>query len=201
MKTKLKNELRSLLSIINKPCAAEKIADEISTKDALFASSYDKLVEISGDSGAADTVRLAAALSKRRVCDGFRFGISHTDAEIHDFIVASFRGISAETIYVLLFDRKMRPISYEFVNEGTANFSDVVPMKLLEKATKKGAAAAIIAHNHPIGDSSPSAEDFATTLVIKDLFDKAGIKLLSHFVVSGSKAGKITPEMLSLRIE
>jgi DNA repair protein RadC len=159
------------------------------------------LLEISKDDDAARLLTIASALSARRICDGFKFGISHTDAEIHDYIVASFRGVYTETVYAMLFDGAMRPISYEFINEGTANYSDVVPMKLLEKASRKGAKAVIIAHNHPLGDPTPSAEDFSSTLVIKSLFDKAGIQLLSHFIVSGNKAGKITPEMLSLRID
>ncbi len=197
----LENELLDALSLIKKPLAAKRLAEEIKTKERLFATSRDTLAEISGDEGAARLLSLAAALSARRICDGFRFGISHTDAEICDFIVASFRGIPVEVVCIMLFDKQMRPISYELVNEGTANYSDVVPIKLLERATRKGALAAIIAHNHPAGDPAPSAEDFTSTLIIKDLFDKAGIKLLYHLVVSGNKAARITPEMLSLRIE
>ena len=201
METKFEKELSSVLFLVGKEDAAKRLSEKIKTKEQLFTASKDTLLEISKDEGAARLLTIASALSARRICDGFKFGISHTDAEIHDYIVASFRGVYVETVYAMLFDGAMRPISYEFINEGTANYSDVVPMKLLEKASRKGAKAVIIAHNHPLGDPTPSAEDFSSTLVLKSLFDKAGIKLLSHFIISGSKAGKITPEMLSLRID
>lgn len=201
METKFEKELSGVLSLIKKQKTAGLICEKINTKERLFTAGMDALLEISKDEGAARLLTIASALSARRVCDGFKFGISHTDAEIHDYIVASFRGVYVESVYAMLFDGNMRPMSYEFINEGTANYSDVVPMKLLERASRKGAKAVIIAHNHPLGDPTPSAEDFSSTLVIKSLFDKAGIKLLSHFIISGNKAGKITPEMLSLRID
>lgn len=45
------------------------------------------------------------------------------------------------------------------------------------------AAALIVCHNHPSGDSHPSPSDIALTHRLRDAMDLLDVKLLDHLVV------------------
>lgn len=46
-----------------------------------------------------------------------------------------------------------------------------------------GAAAIIVAHNHPSGDPAPSAEDLAVTMRLRDAGELLGIPVMDHIIV------------------
>ena len=46
-----------------------------------------------------------------------------------------------------------------------------------------GASAMIIAHNHPSGDPTPSADDVRTTRALVETGNLLGIVLLDHLVI------------------
>ncbi len=59
----------------------------------------------------------------------------------------------------------------------------VHPREVFGPAVRLGAAAVIVAHNHPMGDPTPSAEDFAVTRRLKEAGDVIGIPVLDHIVI------------------
>ena len=50
-------------------------------------------------------------------------------------------------------------------------------------AIRQGAAAVVLAHNHPSGDPTPSAQDIEVTKRLLDASEVLGIKLLDHVIV------------------
>jgi len=52
-----------------------------------------------------------------------------------------------------------------------------------EKALRHGAAAVIVAHNHPSGVAEPSLADQAITRRLKEALGLLEIRLLDHFVI------------------
>ena len=196
MTDEFKNELEKLLS-----CAS--IGNEVATEILKLADSKSRLYEISpiaisdklGDS-TASFITLCAALASRRDTDNFKTKKKHTEQEIEKFLLATFRGVFVESIYQISFDSEGRALACDFIGEGTANYSDVVPLKLLERAKRRGAASVMIAHNHPLGDASASVADVTSTLVIKEMFSQAGIRLSAHYVISGERIIKIDPDNL-----
>ena len=196
MTDEFENELRELLS-----CAS--LESEQAAEILKLADSKSKLYEISpaaisdklGDS-TASFITLCAALASRRDTNKFKMKKKHTEQEIEEFFLATFRGVFAESIYQLSFDSEGRALACDFIGEGTANYSDVVPLKLLERAKRRGAASVIIAHNHPLGDALASVADITSTLVIKEMFSQSGIRLSAHYVISGERISKIDPDNL-----
>lgn len=59
----------------------------------------------------------------------------------------------------------------------------VHPREVFNPAIRNSASAVIVAHNHPSGDATPSAQDIEVTKRLKDAADIIGIKLLDHVVV------------------
>jgi DNA repair protein RadC len=57
------------------------------------------------------------------------------------------------------------------------------PREVFAPAIKKGAAAVIVAHNHPSGDPEPSEEDVDVTLRLLEASRIVGIRLVDHVIV------------------
>ena len=76
-------------------------------------------------------------------------------------------------------------LHYETVSIGTLSASLVHPREVFFPAIAHAAAALIVAHNHPSGDCTPSAEDRDSTLRLLRSGELLGIPLLDHLIVSG----------------
>jgi len=72
---------------------------------------------------------------------------------------------------------KERVVTVGLVNKSQAHPREVFADPITDRAT-----AVIIAHNHPSGKLSPSAEDIEITRQLKDAGDVLGIKLLDHII-------------------
>lgn len=57
------------------------------------------------------------------------------------------------------------------------------PKKVFRSAIKNNAAAVILAHNHPSGNSEPTEADIETTRELSEVGDKLGLKLLDHIII------------------
>jgi DNA repair protein RadC len=68
------------------------------------------------------------------------------------------------------------------VTVGLVNRTIVHPREVFSDVIQDHSIAAIIAHNHPSGDATPSEQDDAITLNLKHASDILGIHLLDHIV-------------------
>ena len=76
----------------------------------------------------------------------------------------------------------------ETLQEGTVNQAMVYPRRVIESALRHNAAAIVIAHNHPNGDTTPSEHDKLTTRAIVLAATTVGIEVLDHLIVSADSA-------------
>ena len=67
---------------------------------------------------------------------------------------------------------------------GTLDSSIVHPREVFEPAIKNSTAQIIIAHNHPSGDTEPSAEDIAVSRRLVEAGKILDIEILDHIIVS-----------------
>lgn len=88
-----------------------------------------------------------------------------------------------ETFYALLLDSKNRLLREEVVSTGTLTASLVHPREVFRNAIREAAASVIVAHNHPSGDPSPSAEDLDVTSRLRASGEVIGIPLLDHIII------------------
>lgn len=109
------------------------------------------------------------------------------------------RVLQHEVFWALMLDTKNRLVGEpEKISEGTLNSSLVHPRELFKKAVERSCAAIILAHNHPSGDPSPSAEDIKVTKQLVGAGEVMGIKVLDHIVIGHRKYHNST-DFLSLR--
>jgi len=72
----------------------------------------------------------------------------------------------------------------ERLEEGTIDRAAVYPRKVIEAALKRGAAAVVLAHNHPNADLKPSEHDKVLTRAIVLAAETVHLKVVDHLIVS-----------------
>ncbi len=94
-----------------------------------------------------------------------------------------FEGQEREHFVAIWLDRRLRPIGApEVLSIGSDRATVVDARYILRRALLANATAAIVAHNHPSGDVSPSSEDYAVTSKLKAACDVVGVQLLDHLI-------------------
>ncbi|MBX6317215.1 MAG: DNA repair protein RadC [Pigmentiphaga sp.] len=93
-----------------------------------------------------------------------------------------------EVFVVVFLTTRHRVIACEALFRGTIDGAEVHPRVVVQRALALNAAALIVAHQHPSGDTTPSAADRAITNRLKDALSLVDIRLLDHFII-----GKGTP--------
>ena len=96
-----------------------------------------------------------------------------------EFIVNS----PQEKMAAIYVDTRNRPIGWSVLFVGTINRAAVDPKPILQMGLLLNAAGFFLAHNHPSGDPSPSAEDLAFTRRLSDAGEVIGIRLIDHLII------------------
>ncbi len=99
----------------------------------------------------------------------------------------SARHARRESFFALLLDARHRVLSLRVVSVGSLESSLVHPREVFRPALREGAAALVVAHNHPSGDATPSVEDREVTERLRQVGELVGIELLDHVVVGGER--------------
>lgn len=90
---------------------------------------------------------------------------------------------TCEVIYVLCLTTRLSVIGYHEVNRGSLDSVTTHPRELFKAAVLANAACIVLVHNHPSGDPSPSANDMALTVRVKNVGKLLGIDLLDHVII------------------
>ena len=101
-------------------------------------------------------------------------------------IPAGVREAKKEHFLILCLNARRQLIHLETVSIGTLSASLVHPREIYSPAISHSAAAVVAVHNHPSGDSSPSAEDRDVTRRLQRAGELLGIPLADHVIISSS---------------
>src|SRR5215470_16694781 len=88
-----------------------------------------------------------------------------------------------EILVVVLLDSKNKVLAIDPVAVGSLDSASIVMRELFKSAVMLGAAALIVAHNHPSGDAEPSPEDHLITREINAAGKLLGIDVLDHLIL------------------
>jgi DNA repair protein RadC len=92
-------------------------------------------------------------------------------------------GLDREHCVLVTLDTKHRLIGVDTVSVGTADHTFMAPREIYRDALLAGASAIFVAHNHPSGDPTPSADDRQVTRRLAQAGTTLGVELLDHLVV------------------
>lgn len=87
-----------------------------------------------------------------------------------------------EHFVALLLDARHLVVGWHLVSVGTLTTSLCSPREVFRVALMAGAAAVILAHNHPSGDPTPSLDDIQVTQMLTEAGRLVDMPVLDHLV-------------------
>ena len=103
--------------------------------------------------------------------------------DVSNLLMPDLRYQKKEHLKSILLDTKNKVLAIKTVSVGDLSSSIVHPREVYKDAVLASAASIIVAHNHPSGDPTPSAEDVAVTKRLIQSGEIMGIDLLDHIVL------------------
>ena len=139
--------------------------------------------------GAATASRLAAAceLGRRVVAAGSDGERCDTPELAAAALAPHFAHLERESLVVALLSRKHRLTAVVPVYVGNVAGTSVRIAELFTEAVRRNASGILLAHNHPSGDPSPSADDIRTTKDAAAAGRLLGIEVVDHLVFGAGR--------------
>lgn len=107
-------------------------------------------------------------------------------------VCADLRAADREHFEILLLSTKNNLIGRVHVSTGSLNASLVHPRECLKPAVVANAAAVVVVHNHPSGDSTPSGADIQLCRRLTRAFETCGVDLLDSVVIGAGDDGSVS---------
>lgn len=111
------------------------------------------------------------------------FTVIRNAKDVYDCL-ADMRNLPKEYLRGLFLNTHNRVIRNEVISIGTINSSIIHPREVFRPGIESGAAAVILAHNHPSGEAAPSAEDVKITQQLVQAGKILGIRVLDHVIIT-----------------
>ena len=95
-------------------------------------------------------------------------------------------GRDREHCLLVNLDTKHRLLRIATVSVGSVDHTFMGPREIFREALLAGASAVFLAHNHPSGDPTPSADDRQVTRRLASAGATLGVDVLDHLVVGAA---------------
>lgn len=110
------------------------------------------------------------------------FTVIRTAKDMYDYLY-DMRALSKEHLRGVYLNSHNRIIHDEVISIGTINTNIVHPREVFLPAIEYGAAAVVLAHNHPSGIATPSTQDLEITQQLVQAGKILGINVLDHVII------------------
>ncbi len=110
-----------------------------------------------------------------------------TSREAADHFRAYFADAAKREQFVVCFlNGQHRVLTTETLFTGSITTSAVYPREVVQRIMDLGAAAVMLAHNHPSGEITPSSCDRAVTKKLETALGAIDVEVLDHIIVGGA---------------
>lgn len=147
--------------------------------------------------GDAKAVTLLAALElgrRRRESVSQQPPAIRNPRDIYELLGDQLRDLRHEEMWVIYLNRANRVIRMQLHSRGGSSGTVVDSKAVTREALECHAEAVALCHNHPSGNSKPSAKDVAITSQLETALGYFGIILLDHVVIGGHEYSSIRSE-------
>lgn len=115
-------------------------------------------------------------------------GVAFTSAQAaRDWLKLRMAGLEREEFMVMYLNQQNQLIAHETLFTGSISSTEVHPREVVKRALYFNAAAVILAHNHPSGDTTPSQADKAITQRLVQALALVDIRVPDHLIVGGNQ--------------
>lgn len=164
---------------------ATRVARAFPSAVELARANADEIREAAGvPLASAVRVKAALELGSRRSLPAERPTI-RTPADAANLLMPTLGCRPVEEVWVLLLNARQQLITLAPVVVGGVNCASLSMAQLFQPATRWRARYVVVAHNHPSGDPTPSAEDARASRSMVEAGTLLGIEVLDHLVVAG----------------
>ncbi|WP_277759834.1 DNA repair protein RadC [Pseudomonas sp. A34-9] len=102
---------------------------------------------------------------------------------VRDYLKAMLRHEPHEVFGCLFLDSKHQVLNFEALFRGSIDNTSVHPREVVKRALANNAAAVILCHNHPSGNTDPSQADRLLTKRLQKALELIDVRVLDHFIV------------------
>ena len=169
---------------------AKRLIARFSTLDGVLSASKEELMTVDGvGERIADMLVSVGKIKLDTVIDKSEGAGAIFDdyVAVGEFFVNYFDSRFTSEVVMLLLNNRMEYLDCVSVCEVDYESGAVRAEPFIDAAIKSRAVVAIIAHNHPYGPPFPTVGDRATSNMMAESMEKAGILLAEHYVVSGTR--------------
>ena len=171
---------------------AKALMKRFGTLRGILDAPVEELREIDGIGSvtpvALQIIRAAATMYLQQAAEGSE--VLSDSVRISAFWRMRIGSLANELFQVAYLDSGYRLLrdGVETIEEGTIDRAAVYPRRVIEAALKRGAAALVLAHNHPNGNVQPSEHDKLLTRAIALAAETVGVKVVDHLIVSQNES-------------
>ena len=109
-----------------------------------------------------------------------------TPADAASLLIPEMGLLEQEEVRTILLDTRNRILSTDMIYRGCLNAANMRIGEIFRDAIRHNAASIIVAHNHPSGDPTPSADDVLVTKEIVKAGKLVDIECIDHLIIAGT---------------
>lgn len=180
-------ELLALAAGIRLPAAAT-VMERVGGVRGVMAASVAELVQAGLAPARAAALVAAIEIGRRgqALLPGEAWRV-RTPADLAARLLPEMRRLEREELRVAVLNTKNAVMALVTVYVGSLAGSPVRVGEVFRDAVRRHGAAIVVAHNHPSGDPSPSAEDLRITGELAQAGRILDIELLDHLVIGADR--------------
>ena len=171
---------------VDTKATAKRLLARYGSISATLVASQRELVEVEGI-GIKSAVGLSFLGDLQGYCLKEQFTRQvylSSQKDVEHYLSQHFSNQVQEYVVVLYLDTQNRIMTTEIIAEGSVDHCTVYPRKVFDRALQAGAAAIIIAHNHPGGSRTPSEADWDLTLNLQRAGELLSVTVLDHIIIA-----------------
>ncbi len=168
---------------------AQALLDRFGGWAGLLSASVTDLAQVKG-LGPAKRAEITAVLeiTRRSLAQRLAERPAMSDvATVKSYLRLHLGALPHEVFAVLFLDAQLRLIALETLFRGTLTQATVHPREIVKRALELGAAACVLAHNHPSGVAEPSRADELLTRRLAEALALVDVRVVDHLVVGASE--------------
>ncbi len=137
-----------------------------------------------GDAKVAALVAVRELLKRAELTRMKKAPILSSTKTVRRYLGLHLAGLDREVFGALLLDTRHRFIAVENIFLGSIDRTMVYPREVVKCCLRHNAAAVVLFHNHPSGDTDPSPCDVELTNRLRAVLDEVDVRLVDHMVAA-----------------
>lgn len=170
---------------------AHQLLERFQGLSGLLGTGLDELQSVHGMGGVAKRSQLVSImeLARRAIAEQLKhrqaFESPHA---VTQFLQMHLAHHPREVFAVMFLDAQHRLLHFQEMFQGTLSQASVYPREVVKLSLQLGAAAVVLAHNHPSGSVEPSRADERLTLSLQSALQLVDVRVLDHIIVAPGQA-------------